>query len=472
MTNNGFGWVAIFRLGLVQAALGAVVVLTTSTLNRVMVVEIGLAAMIPGALVTLHYLMQLLRPRMGHGSDLGQRRTPWIIGGMLVLATGGIGAAAGTALMSSSMVPGLILAVVSFVAIGAGVSAAGTSLLVLLAKRVAEERRPAAATLVWMMMIAGFAVTATAAGKFLEPFSGLRLISVTAAVSAAAFAIAVLAIWGVEGDGRIDARSAAPSTAERGSQARSFVIALREAWADKDARHFTIFVFVSMLAYSAQDLILEPFAGSIFGFSPGESTKLSGVQHGGVFMGMLLVAVVGTVFKGKAIAAPKRWIVGGCLASALALAGLVCAGFIGAAGGTWPVRENVFLLGVANGAFSIAAIAAMMSMASQGVQGREGVRMGLWGASQAIAFGGGGMLGTVLADAARFMGVGQAGAYTTVFALEAIAFVAAALIALGIAVGRQNNAADKLNQVPSKVDDAASADAGTVRHPAFAQSGD
>ena len=83
------GWLGIFRLGLVQAALGAVVVLMTSTLNRVMVVEYALPASLPGLLVTLHYAVQALRPRFGHGSDAGGRRTPWIIGGMAVLAAGG-----------------------------------------------------------------------------------------------------------------------------------------------------------------------------------------------------------------------------------------------------------------------------------------------------------------------------------------------------------------------------------------------
>ena len=72
-----------------QTALGAIVVLTTSTINRVMVVELGLPATVPGLLVALHYAVQLMRPAMGYGSDMGGRRTPWIIGGMAVLATGG-----------------------------------------------------------------------------------------------------------------------------------------------------------------------------------------------------------------------------------------------------------------------------------------------------------------------------------------------------------------------------------------------
>ena len=87
--SRAFGWSAIVRLGLVQAALGAVVVLCTSTLNRVMVVELALPALLPGVLVALHYVVQVVRPRLGHGADVGGRSTPWIIGGIAVLAFGG-----------------------------------------------------------------------------------------------------------------------------------------------------------------------------------------------------------------------------------------------------------------------------------------------------------------------------------------------------------------------------------------------
>ncbi|MGB5497188.1 MAG: PucC family protein, partial [Sedimenticolaceae bacterium] len=141
------GWLGIVRLGLVQAALGAIVVLTTSTMNRVMVVEFALPAMLPGALVALHHVIQMSRPRFGYGSDVGGRRTPWIIGGMLVLALGGIAAAMGTALMGLDPVSGTAVALLGFVMIGLGVGACGTSLLVLLAKRVDAGRRAAAATI-------------------------------------------------------------------------------------------------------------------------------------------------------------------------------------------------------------------------------------------------------------------------------------------------------------------------------------
>ena len=96
-------------------------VLTTSTLNRVMVVELALPAIVPGHLVALHYVVQVARPRMGHGSDTGHRRTPWIVGGMAVLAAGGVLAAIATAWMGSALPAGLALAVLAFLLIGLGV---------------------------------------------------------------------------------------------------------------------------------------------------------------------------------------------------------------------------------------------------------------------------------------------------------------------------------------------------------------
>jgi len=419
MTGGSFGWGAIARLGLVQMALGAIVVLTTSTLNRVMVVELALPALLPGLLVGVHYAMQGLRPRMGFGSDVGGRRTPWIAGGMAVLAVGGVGAAGATVLMGHHVALGIAAAVLAFMTIGIGVSACGTSLLVLLAKRVDAPRRAAAATIVWLMMIMGFALTAGIAGKLLDPYSPERLLAVTASVATIAMVVTLVALFRLEG------HPPRPALAPGEAKPR-FVEALAQVWAEPAARQFTVFVFVSMLAYSAQDLILEPFAGSAFGYTPGESTQLAGVQHGGAFVGMLLAAFAGSSFAGRQLGSLRAWTIGGCIASAIALSGLVAAGF---SGGTWPLKANVFALGVANGAFAIAAIASMMRLASEGRASREGVRMGLWGAAQAIAFGVGGLAGAAASDVARML-IGSTGAaYATVFALEAVLFLVAAVLA-------------------------------------------
>ncbi|MEY2617090.1 MAG: hypothetical protein RL522_92 [Pseudomonadota bacterium] len=445
-----FGWLGIVRLGLVQAALGAIVVMTTSTLNRVMVVELGLPALLPGLLVGLHYAVQATRPRMGWGSDVGGRRTPWIVGGMAVLAAGGTLAALAVAWMHTQREAGMALAVLGFLMIGLGVSACGTSLLVLLAKRVPQARRAAAATTVWVMMIAGFAVTAGVAGGLLDPYTPARLVTVTAGVAVIALTLTCLAVWGLEGTGLV------VSTPEADAPRPAFREALREVWSETTARRFTIFVFVSMLAYSAQDLILEPFAGAVHGFSPGESTRLAGVQHGGVLLGMLLVAAAGTLARRPGLASLgslRAWTLGGCIASAIALAGLTAAGVVGVNGHAWPLRENVFLLGVANGAFSIGAIGSMMQLASQGRASREGVRMGLWGAAQGIAFGLGGLAGTAATDLARWLIAQPGAAYACVFALEGVLFALSALLAARIVIDPAPSAIATESAAPPQASD-------------------
>lgn len=428
MSARPLGWLGIVRLGLVQTALGAIVVLTTSTMNRVMVVELALPAMLPGVLVGLHHAVQMLRPRLGYGSDIGGRRTPWIVGGMGLLAAGGIGAALAIAWMQSQPAWGIALAVLSFGLIGVGVGAAGTTLLVLLAKRVDERRRAAAATITWVMMLCGFIVTAAVAGALLDPFSPARLVAVTAGACTAALALTLAAVWGVEGrTQRPDPKSPAASDGPR----PAFGAALREVWAEPLARRFAVFVFVSMLAYSLQDLILEPYAGLVFGFTPGESTQLASVQHGGVLAGMLFVGFVSSVIGGRLFGSLRLWIVGGCVASALALAGLALGGLAALA---WPLRATVFALGAANGGFAVAAIGSMMALAARGAAQREGLRMGLWGAAQAIAFGLGGFLGTVAIDVARWLLASPPLAYAVVFGAEAVLFLFAAGLAARLAL--------------------------------------
>lgn len=421
------GWLGIFRLGLVQASIGALVVVTTSMLNRIQVVELALPAVLPGVLVAIHYFVQVLRPRFGYGSDVGGRRTPWIIGGMAVLGAGALGATWATTLMPTDFALGVAISVASFVVVGLGVGACGTSLLVLLSTSIAPTRLAAAATVTWVMMIAGFIVTTVVVGKLLDPFSLARLVEVTAVVAAGAFLVTCLAVAGVERP-----RGAPGSAAARGDGAGAappvdFRAALREVWAEPHSRRLAGFVFVSMLAYSAQDLVLEPFAGAVFGLTPAQSTRLSGMQSGGVLVGMLLVALICTAGARSRFGSLRGWTIAGCLGSAVMLVLLAVAGMTGA---SEALRALVFMLGLANGAFAVAAIGSMMGLVGRGRESREGTRMGLWGAAQAIAFGLGGIVATGAVDLARLATGSAPIAYGAVFVAEALLFVWATFYAV------------------------------------------
>lgn len=413
------GWTQIIRLGLVQMCLGAVVVLTTSTLNRLMTVELALPAVLPGALVALHYGIQISRPAWGLRSDTRGNRTRFIIGGMAVLSGGAFLAALAVVWMAGAFWPGLALSVLAYAMIGLGVGASGTSLLALLATATAPRRRAAAATITWLMMVLGIALTAGTVGALLDPYGPARLLAIVGTVTGGAVVLTTLAIAGIER--RVLASDQAPARAPLRQ-------GLAEIWAEPQARVFTLFIFLSMTAYFLQELILEPYAGLVFGFTPGQSTSLSGVQNGGVFLGML---AVGLAVSWLRIGSLRAWVAAGCLGSAMALVAIAALGQTGAG----PLLAVVMLLGLCNGIFAVAAIGAMMALAGQGRHGREGTRMGLWGAAQALAAGFGGLLGAGAADALRLV-LPDATAFGVVFLAEAALFVAAAGLGLRVVTGR------------------------------------
>jgi BCD family chlorophyll transporter-like MFS transporter len=204
----------------------------------------------------------------------------------------------------------------------------------------------------------------------------------------------------------------------------SFKAALRRVWVEPQARGFTVFVFISMLAYSAQELLLEPFAGLVFGYTLGESAQLAGLWHSAVLVGMISVGVACS--GARRLGSLRAWTIGGCCASAAALLSLAGADVIGPA---WPVRASVAALGLANGIFAVAAIGSMMELAHHGAPGSAGVRMGLWGAAQAVAFALGGVLGTFIIDAIRYFFGSPAAAFAIVFGVEALLFLVAARFA-------------------------------------------
>ena len=413
--QNTLGWFSIFRLGLVQACLGAVVVIMTSTLNRLMVVELSMAATVPGFLVGLHYADQLSRPKWGLISDLENNRTKWINLGMLILGIGANLATLSLMFFDSNPFLAMLLSIFSYTLIGLGVGASGTSLLALMAKHTAERRRPAAAMITWLMMIFGIAVTAGFVGVLLNPYSIELLLRIVAGLTVLTLIVSIISTWKIE--------NSLDKVRRKGVEKVPLLEELKSLWEHSKTRNFTIFVFLSMTAYFMQELILEPYAGIVFQYTPSETTSLSGMQNGGVFIGMLTVGILATALK---LGTLKSWVQAGCFGSCLMLIAIM---LLGQFNSSFPLEFAVIGLGFFNGMFAVAAIGSMMSLAGSGSKSREGTRMGLWGAAQAIAAGFGGLLGTILVDLLQMVNLSPVNAYGMVFSLEASLFVLAALLA-------------------------------------------
>jgi MFS transporter, BCD family, chlorophyll transporter len=409
-------WFGIFRLGLVQLCLGAIVVLMTSTLNRLMIVELALPAVLPGLLVALHYGIQITRPNWGF--PVRHRRAPHALdhrrhGGAWL---GAYLAALSIPVLEHRFLAGLALAMVAYALIGLGVGASGTSLLALLATTTA-------------------AAPPACSGDDHLADDDLRHRDDRDRRGPIPRPLQPRPDAGDRGHRHrrragadLSRRLGHRARPDRASAARPDAVreGIAEIWHEPAARRFTVFVFLSMTAYFMQELILEPFAGLVFAFTPGQTTSMSGAQNGGVFLGHACGGNPRHRIQARLAARLGGWRLpwlGGALATIAA---------IGIAGPATALVPAVMALGFFNGMFAVAAIGSMMALAGQGRQGREGTRMGLWGAAQAIAAGFGGLAGAALVDVMRRSLASDASAFGTVFLIEAALFLAAAAMAMRV----------------------------------------
>ena len=427
-------WFSIFRLGLVQLCIGSSVVIPLSTLNRLMKVELALPATIAGFLIALHYAVQLTRVNWGHLSDKSQNRSQWIVLGMLILGIGGILASASIPLIENRFSYGIILALLSYSLIGFGVGAAGTPLLALLATYSSKSQKGFAASITFLMMILGLAITGITVGTILDPYSHQKLLKITSSLAIITIIISFLSLRNLERSLQNSSHALTPNTINSDVP---ILEGIKKVWMEREARLFTIFIFISMGAFSMQDPILEPFAGEVFGFTVGESTKLDGFHKIGTLIGIILIVLclskfrIGfgslSIVKNERLGSEKLWLITGCLFSALSL-------FIISLLALTLTEPNllnsvVFIFGISNGVFTAGVLGTMLHLASRGSgDNKEGTRMGIWGAAQAYATMIAVFFSTLLVDILGLIMTSLPSVYGIVFLTAASFFIASAYL--------------------------------------------
>ena len=427
-------WFSILRLGLVQLCIGSSVVIPLSTLNRLMKVELALPATIAGFLIALHYAVQLTRVNWGYLSDKTQNRSQWIIFGMLILGIGGVLASVSIPLIESNFAYGIMLALFSYTLIGFGVGAAGTPLLALLASYSSKSQKGFAASITFLMMILGLAITGITAGIILDPYSHQKLMKITASLAIITNILSYLSLKNLEKSLLNNADARIPNSIRYDVP---FLTGIKKIWMEREARLFTIFIFISMGAFSMQDPILEPFAGEVFGFAVGESTKLDGFHKIGTLIGIILIILclskfrIGfgsfSIFKNERLGSEKIWLITGCLFSALSLFIISLLGLTFRDPGI--LNSVVFFFGISNGVFTAGILGTMLHLASRGSgDNNTGTRMGIWGAAQAYATMIAVFFSTVLVDILGLMMNSLPSVYGIVFLTAASFFIAAAFL--------------------------------------------
>lgn len=417
----------LMRLSLFQVSVGMATALVVGTLNRVMIVELGVSAALVALMVALPLVAAPFRALIGHKSDthksaFGVRRLPYLWFGTLMLF-GGLSFMPFALLLLSGQghAPaevGLFFGALSFLLVGAGIQVTQTAGLALATDIAREEDRPRVVALMYVMLILGMVAAGFVFALLLAEFSPMRLAQVVQGAAVVALVLNVCAMWKQEGRQAQSARAADPTFAETW---RAFI-------ALPNARRFLLAVALGAAAFNMQDVLLEPYGGEILGLPVSETTILTAFMAlGGLAaFGLAAKALMGALDPhrlatyGLALGLPAFALV--------VLAGPMQSGLLFAAGAV--------LIGFAGGLFSVSTLTAAMGLDPEG---RAGLALGAWGAVQAtvgglaIALGGllrdvvthlaeAGLLGPALTDAS----VG----YMAVYHLE-LALLFAALVVIG-----------------------------------------
>jgi BCD family chlorophyll transporter-like MFS transporter len=418
----------IIRLSLFQITVGMALVLLVGTLNRVMIVELDLPAWLVAAMIALPLVFAPFRMLIGHSSDthrsvLGWRRTPYIWFGSM-MQFGGLAIMPFALILLSgdshaAPILGQVAAALAFLMAGAGLHTTQTAGLALATDLAPEHARPKVVALLCMMLIVGTVVSALAFGLLLTPFSELRLIQVVQGAGALTLILNGLALWKQEA--RDPNRLAAPPSP-------SFRDSWRAYAATGRAGRRLLAIGIGTMAFSMQDVLLEPYGGKVLHLAVGATTSLTALLALGGAGGLGLAAWV--LNRG---ADPYRVAGFGALAGVVAFSAVIFA--------APTASPALFALGVAcvgfgAGLFAHGTLTASMAMAKADA---TGMALGAWGAVQALAAGvaiaTGGLLSDTIQSAASAGRLGAtlnspATGYTAVYLIE-LAMLFLTLVAIG-----------------------------------------
>ena len=436
MNKNTFvRYLHYLRMAGFPIGLGLTSVLVGGTLNRVMIVELGLPASLVGLFFALPLLISPVRVWLGYRSDAyplwGLRREPYIVFGSLVA---GLGVAAATlAALNVTSTKGLMIAamLLAFVAYGLGKNLSSNTFEALLADKFEGEQRPRAVTFFKVAMFLGIMGGAIGLGKLLDPFDPQRLITIVLGVVTLAFVLSGLAsVWQ---EPRTVLVRAASQEARTTSFRETFTTLV---WGDPQVRIFFIFIMLTVVGTLAQDVLLEPYGALVLGMSVGETTRLTAIWGAGTLLSMM--AAGAWLIKRFGYAPVLR---AGLLLGVLVFVGLIVAGAVKTTGAFLGL---VFFLGISTG---LSAAGMMTAVIEFTTLARAGLLMGVWGVAHELGQAFGSLMSGIMVDLGRALTGGNALiAYGAVFALEAILLTLALGLLKRIDIARSLALQERVNQ--------------------------
>ncbi|MEM1260863.1 MAG: PucC family protein [Pseudomonadota bacterium] len=438
----------LLRLSLFQVSVGMALVLLVGTLNRVMIVELGVPASIVGIMIALPLVFAPFRALIGHRSDthrsaLGWRRVPFIWKGSLLqfggfammpfalLVLAGMGEAD-----SAPLWVGHGAAALAFLLVGAGVHTVQTAGLALCTDLTPPKSHARVVGLMYIMLLLGMIVSALAFGRALEDFTPGRLVQVIQAAAVITLILNTIAMWKQETREPSRARSTVPDP--------TFSESWQRFCSGRNAVRRLVIVGIGTMAFGMADILLEPFGGQVLHLSVATTTKLTALLALGGLVGFWFASWV--LARG---ADPYRMTWAGAMIGLPAFMAVIVAASLASP----PLfLFGNFLIGFGGAIFGHATLTATMSTAPEK---QAGLALGAWGAVQATAAGlamalSGSirdLVNMALGSARTVFGFTDAAAgYLTVYSLEIVLLIVTLIAVIPLLSQRQREQENAASQ--------------------------
>ena len=368
------------QLGLIHAAVAVTLVPINSTLNRILIEDIGILALTVTLLFSPPYLFSFIQVGIGSISDKyplwGFRRTPYIAAGLALCVAGLMFATRVALLIPDNLWLGIGLGILTFGAWGMGFNLATVSYFSLASELSGEEGRSKTTAIMFFIMILFIIGTAAGISNYLETYTPERLQIAFVMVALVALVMGILGLL------KLETRHAQTAVSEKRHSLREVY---NEISANPQVKRFFIYLVLMLAAVLGQDVLLEPFAARAFGIAVDETTFITSIWGTAYLVSLLITGLLeGKVSKIKTAR----------LASWLAITAFGIIALSGFLGGLYLFYFGLILLGIATGPATVSNLSIMLDMT---VPGKIGMFIGAWGSASAFAR----LLGSITTAAVR-----------------------------------------------------------------------
>jgi BCD family chlorophyll transporter-like MFS transporter len=356
------------QLGLIHAAVAITLVPINSTLNRILIEDIGILAIVVTLLFSPPYLFSLIQVGIGSFSDKfpvwGFRRTPYIAAGLVFCVTGLILATQVVYLILENLWLGIGLGILTFGAWGMGFNLATVSYFSLASELSGEEGRSKTTSIMFFIMILFIIGTAAGISNYLETYTPERLQNAFTMVAFIALIMGILGLF------KLETRHSKSTIAERRHSLREIY---NEISANSQVKRFFIYLVLMLAAVLGQDVLLEPFAARAFGIPVDKTTFITSIWGTAYLVSLLLTGFIGGRVSKIKVARLASWL------AILAFGIIAMSGFVG---GLYLFYTGLVVLGIATGPATVSNLSIMLDMT---VPGKIGMFIGAWGSASAFA---------------------------------------------------------------------------------------